>query len=149
MANSFRKLDPRVQMRNPVMFVVWVGALLTLVLFFQALAGMPERLRRVHPGHLAAAVVHGVFANFAEALAEGRGRAQAETLAQGPPGDRGATSWPSAASEAPARSALLPASCAGATGAWWRPASSSRPTARSSSGRPPWTRAPSPARARR
>ena len=45
-ANSFRKLDPRVQIRNPVMFVVWVGALLTLVLFFESVAGMKEGERR-------------------------------------------------------------------------------------------------------
>jgi potassium-transporting ATPase ATP-binding subunit len=79
-ANSFRKLDPRVQIRNPVMFVVWVGALLTLVLFFESLAGMNEGT----PGFTLAISLllwfTVVFANFAEALAEGRGRAQAETL---------------------------------------------------------------------
>ena len=37
--DSFRKLDPRVQWRNPVMFVVYVGSLLTTLLFFQALGG--------------------------------------------------------------------------------------------------------------
>jgi K+-transporting ATPase ATPase B chain len=80
-ANSFRKLDPRVQIRNPVMFVVWVGALLTLVLFFESIAGLKE-------GGTAGFILAislllwftVVFANFAEALAEGRGRAQAETL---------------------------------------------------------------------
>ena len=80
MLNSFRKLDPRVQVRNPVMFVVWVGALLTLVLFFESLAGMKEGT----PGFTLAISLllwfTVVFANFAEALAEGRGRAQAETL---------------------------------------------------------------------
>jgi K+-transporting ATPase ATPase B chain len=79
-ANSFQKLDPRVQVRNPVMFVVWVGALLTLVLFFESLAGMHEGA----PGFTLAISLllwfTVVFANFAEALAEGRGRAQAETL---------------------------------------------------------------------
>jgi potassium-transporting ATPase ATP-binding subunit len=78
--NSFRKLDPRVQVRNPVMFVVWVGALLTLVLFFESLAGMDEG----SPGFTLAISLllwfTVVFANFAEALAEGRGRAQADTL---------------------------------------------------------------------
>jgi K+-transporting ATPase ATPase B chain len=79
-ANSFRKLDPRVQMRNPVMFVVWVGALLTLVIFFESLAGTNEG----SPGFTLAISLllwfTVIFANFAEALAEGRGRAQAATL---------------------------------------------------------------------
>ncbi len=78
--NSFSKLDPRVQVRNPVMFVVWVGALLTLVLFFESLAGMNEG-----PAGFTLAIslllwFTVIFANFAEALAEGRGRAQADTL---------------------------------------------------------------------
>jgi potassium-transporting ATPase ATP-binding subunit len=77
---ALRKLDPRIQIKNPVMFVVWVGALLTSVLFVQALAGS---------GDAPASFVFGVsmwlwftlvFANFAEALAEGRGKAQAESL---------------------------------------------------------------------
>jgi potassium-transporting ATPase ATP-binding subunit len=80
LANSFRKLDPRAQIKNPVMFVVWVGAALTLVLFFETLAGMPEG----SPGFTLAISLllwfTVVFANFAEALAEGRGRAQADTL---------------------------------------------------------------------
>ena len=79
--NSFRKLDPRVQIRNPVMFVVWVGALLTLVLFFESVAGMKEG---GSTGFILAISLllwfTVVFANFAEALAEGRGRAQADTL---------------------------------------------------------------------
>ncbi len=78
--NSFRKLDPRVQVRNPVMFVVWVGALLTLVLFFESLAGMPEGSRGFTLAISLLLWFTVVFANFAEALAEGRGRAQAETL---------------------------------------------------------------------
>ena len=79
--NSFRKLDPRVQIRNPVMFVVWVGALLTLVLFFESVAVMKEG---GSTGFILAISLllwfTVVFANFAEALAEGRGRAQADTL---------------------------------------------------------------------
>jgi K+-transporting ATPase ATPase B chain len=78
--NSFAKLDPRTQVRNPVMFVVWVGALLTLVLFFESRAGLHEG-----PAGFTLAISlllwsTVIFANFAEALAEGRGRAQAETL---------------------------------------------------------------------
>ena len=41
-ADSFRKLSPRVQIRNPVMFVVYIGSLLTSVLFVQALRGQGE-----------------------------------------------------------------------------------------------------------
>jgi K+-transporting ATPase ATPase B chain len=80
--NSFRKLDPRVQVRNPVMFVVWIGALLTLVLFFESLAGMDQGA----PGFTLAISLllwfTVVFANFAEALAEGRGGAQSDTPRQ-------------------------------------------------------------------
>jgi K+-transporting ATPase ATPase B chain len=78
--DSFRKLDPRQEIRNPVMFVVWVGALLTLVLFIQAATGRGE----ASPGFIIAVSLWlwftVIFANFAEAVAEGRGRAQAESL---------------------------------------------------------------------
>jgi K+-transporting ATPase ATPase B chain len=80
LVDSFRKLDPRWMVRNPVMFVVEVGSLLTTLLWLQALFGEGE----------AAAAFIGVvsvwlwftvlFANFAEALAEGRGKAQADAL---------------------------------------------------------------------
>jgi K+-transporting ATPase ATPase B chain len=78
--DSFRKLDPRKEVRNPVMFVVWVGALLTLALFVQAAAGGGED----SPGFILAVSLWlwftVIFANFAEAVAEGRGRAQADSL---------------------------------------------------------------------
>jgi K+-transporting ATPase ATPase B chain len=77
---SFRKLDPRVQIRNPVMFVVLVGSVLTTCLFVQAVAGRGEA-----PAWFILAVslclwFTVLFANFAEAMAEGRGKAQAESL---------------------------------------------------------------------
>ena len=80
MVESFRKLDPRHQIRNPVMFVVAVGSVLTTVLFFQALFGKGEA-----PVWFILAVslwlwFTVLFANFAEAMAEGRGKAQAESL---------------------------------------------------------------------
>ena len=79
MADSFRKLHPRVMAKNPVMFVVEVGSLLTTIVFVRELAG-----GRGHPlftGQVAFWLWFTVlFANFAEALAEGRGKAQAETL---------------------------------------------------------------------
>ncbi|HNC50780.1 MAG TPA: potassium-transporting ATPase subunit KdpB [Accumulibacter sp.] len=78
--DAFRKLDPRVQWRNPVMFVVYVGSLLTTALWIQALAGEGEA-----PAGFILAVALWLwftvlFANFAEALAEGRSKAQAASL---------------------------------------------------------------------
>ncbi|MHB1597865.1 MAG: potassium-transporting ATPase subunit KdpB [Acidimicrobiales bacterium] len=73
LGGSVRKLDPRVQVRNPVMFVVLVG---TIVTFVEAIA---------HPSTFSWSItiwlfLTVVFANFAEAMAEGRGKAQADTL---------------------------------------------------------------------
>ncbi len=78
--DAFVKLDPRVQWRNPVMFVVFVGSILTTVLGVQALAGEGEA-----PSAFIVAVAVWLwftvlFANFAEALAEGRSKAQTATL---------------------------------------------------------------------
>ncbi len=78
--DSFRKLDPRLQIRNPVMFVVLIGSVLTTVLFVQAFLGQGEA-----PASFILAVslwlwFTVLFANFAEAMAEGRGKAQADTL---------------------------------------------------------------------
>src|SRR5512140_1641440 len=78
--DSFVKLDPRVQLRNPVMFVVEVGSLLTTGLWIQALAGQGE----APAGFIGAVAIWlwftVLFANFSEALAEGRGKPQAEAL---------------------------------------------------------------------
>jgi len=80
LGDSFRKLSPRLQFRNPVMFVVFVCSVLTTLLWVQALAGH---------GEAPTAFIFWVslwlwftllFANFAEALAEGRGKAQADAL---------------------------------------------------------------------
>ena len=77
---SFVKLDPRVEVRNPVMFVVEVGSVVTTILWFQAAFGQGEA-----PAAFIGAVAIWLwftvlFANFAEAVAEGRGKAQAEAL---------------------------------------------------------------------
>ncbi len=92
---SLRKLDPRVQLRNPVMFVVEVGAAITTVgwlmqSFGAEPLGSADALARSSPGTGESAMftfvvalwlwVTVVFANLAEALAEGRGKAQAATL---------------------------------------------------------------------
>src|SRR6476660_1051388 len=75
-----RKLDPRHQIKNPVMFVVWVGSILTTLLFLQAVVGSGEA-----PAGFILSIALWLwftvlFANFAEAMAEGRGKAQAESL---------------------------------------------------------------------
>ena len=78
--DSFRKLDPRKQVRNPVMFVVEIGSALTTALFVQALFSKGE----ARPGFILGISVWlwftVLFANLAEAMAEGRGKAQADTL---------------------------------------------------------------------
>ena len=78
--SSFEKLNPAVQWRNPVMFVVYVGCWLTTALWLQALFGQGE----APAGFILAIGVWlwftVLFANFAEALAEGRSKAQAASL---------------------------------------------------------------------
>jgi len=78
--DSFRKLDPRSQVRNPVMFVVWVGAVMTTGLCVQAMFGEGKERWSFILAISAWLWFTLVFANFAEALAEGRGKAQAESL---------------------------------------------------------------------
>jgi len=78
--DSFKKLDPRLQWRNPVMFVVYVGSMLTTILWAKALGGQGDSA----PGFILAIALWlwftVLFANFAEALAEGRSKAQAAAL---------------------------------------------------------------------
>jgi potassium-transporting ATPase ATP-binding subunit len=77
---SFVKLNPRTLMRNPVMFVVGVGSVLTTILFFKDF-GSSSTNENVFVGLVALFLWFTVlFANFAEAVAEGRGKAQADTL---------------------------------------------------------------------
>ena len=77
--DSVRKLDPRIQIKNPVMFIVEVGSLLTTIVFVQELAGGAGQ--PLFTGQVAFWLWFTVlFANFAEAMAEGRGKAQADTL---------------------------------------------------------------------
>ncbi len=78
--DSFRKLNPLHQLRNPVMFTVWICSAFTTGLWFQALGGHGE----TRPGFILAISLWLwftlLFANFAEAMAEGRGKAQADSL---------------------------------------------------------------------
>lgn len=80
MLESFRKLHPRHQIRNPVMFVVAVGSVLTTVLFFQALFRKGEASVWFILAISLWLWFTVLFANFAEAMAEGRGKAQADSL---------------------------------------------------------------------
>ncbi|MFM0275103.1 potassium-transporting ATPase subunit KdpB [Paraburkholderia aspalathi] len=80
LVDSFRKLAPRHQLRNPVMFCVYIGSILTTILWVAALAGQAEA-----PAGFILAIALWLwftvlFANFAEALAEGRSKAQAASL---------------------------------------------------------------------
>jgi K+-transporting ATPase ATPase B chain len=71
--DAFRKLDPRVQIKNPVMFVVLVG---TVITFIEAIAHLSIFSWSITVWLFLTVI----FANFAEAMAEGRGKAQADTL---------------------------------------------------------------------
>ena len=75
---SFKKLDPRQQIKNPVMFVVYLGAIITTVLCFYPM-GVPIWFSISITAFLWLTLL---FANFAEAVAEGRGKAQADSLKQ-------------------------------------------------------------------
>jgi K+-transporting ATPase ATPase B chain len=78
--DSVRKLNPRAQWRNPVMFVVYLGSILTTILWIQALAGKGEAPRWFILSVAIWLWFTVLFANFAEALAEGRSKAQASAL---------------------------------------------------------------------
>ncbi len=147
--DSFVKLLPQHQWRNPVMFVVYIGSILTTILYVQALGGHGE----APAGFILAVTVWlwftVLFANFAEAVAEGRSKAQAAAL-------RGAKRDIMAKKlDAPNKTAnwslvdLDATLCARATCSWSRPATSFPPTARSSKASPRWTSRPSPANRRR
>ncbi len=80
--DAFHKLSPKDQVKNPVMFLVYLSAILTSVLFVLSLAGISDDL--VSSGFILAIAVilwlTSLFSNFAEAIAEGRGKAQADSL---------------------------------------------------------------------
>ena len=80
MKDSFAKLSPKTQAKNPVMFLVFVSAILTSILWVVSLFGLKD----APSGYtLAIAIILWftvLFANFAEAIAEGRGKAQADSL---------------------------------------------------------------------
>ena len=96
--DAFRKLNPRVMMRNPVMFVVEIVTSLTTILFIRDLVTGAGNLGFSFQINLWLWFTV-LFANFAEAVAEGRGKAQAASLrrtktdTQAKMMDRGAKSW--------------------------------------------------------
>jgi potassium-transporting ATPase ATP-binding subunit len=127
LADAFNKLDPRVQWRNPVMFVVYVGSAFTTALA----VAQPSAFTVLVALWLWFTVL---FANFAEALAEGRSKAQAASLRglKKKPGQRSWRAHTSKANPAPRCSGIpwRPTNCAKATSCLWRLARPCLPTAR-------------------
>lgn len=78
--DAFTKLAPKTQVKNPVMFLVFISAVMTTILFIAALFGIKDAA----PGYILGIAMilwfTVLFANFAEAIAEGRGKAQADSL---------------------------------------------------------------------
>jgi high-affinity K+ transport system ATPase subunit B len=137
--DSFVKLDPRVQWRNPVMFVVYVGSIITSMLFIQALAGKGEASAWFILAIALWLWFTVLFANFAEALAEGRSKAQAASLRS-----LKKETWAKkleAPATTPGGSRASRRTCARATSATSSRATWCPPTARSSRASPRSTRA--------
>ncbi len=126
--DAVKKLDPRVQWRNPVMFVVYIGSILTTAIWLAILTGQTDGAA-AFTGSVSLWLWFTVlFANFAEALAEGRSKAQAESL-------KGTkkTSWAKKLAgprRAAPRRKWPPKACARAISCWWKPATPSRATAK-------------------
>jgi K+-transporting ATPase ATPase B chain len=144
--DAVKKLSPTVQWRNPVMFIVWMGSLITTLLAM-AMAGGPCRQRRFTAAVSIWLWFTVLFANFAEAMAEGRSKAQANSL-------KGVKKPPSPASCAPRSMMRLsttfrPMICAKAMWCWWKPAILFPATAKSLKAAPRWTKAPLPVNPRR
>jgi len=83
--DAFSKLDPRIAVRNPVMFLVWVGTIVTALVtlepnLFGTVQADPNQQRLLNGLITVILFFTVLFANFAEAIAEGRGKAQAESL---------------------------------------------------------------------
>lgn len=80
--DSFAKLDPRVQIQNPVMFLVWLSAVMTSILAVASIFGAQDAGVPTYYVVVIAVILWltDLFSNFAEALAEGRGKAQADSL---------------------------------------------------------------------
>lgn len=78
--DSFVKLNPKIQKENPVMFIVYIASIITTILYFVALLGIKDNSPSFILGITVLLWFTVLFANFAEAIAEGRGKAQADAL---------------------------------------------------------------------
>lgn len=78
--DSFTKLNPKTQIQNPVMFIVYIASILTTILYIVALFGIKDNSPSFILGIAILLWFTVIFANFAEAIAEGRGKAQADAL---------------------------------------------------------------------
>jgi K+-transporting ATPase ATPase B chain len=121
--DSVRKLNPVHQVKNPVMFIVEVGALLTTLLALQAMWGQGEAPAGFIIAISAWLWFTVIFANFAEAMAEGRGKAQADNLRKARRTSRPRSLAAQVAAQAIRR--RRQARCAGMTWCLSRPAMSS------------------------
>ena len=111
-STRFVKLDPRTLAKNPVMFVVEVGSVLTTILFLRDLGVVQPTSENVFAGLVVVFLWFTVlFANFAEAMAEGRGKAQAATLRK----TRSETDGPRPPRRRPRRGGPVVAAAASAT----------------------------------
>ncbi len=145
--DSFIKLNPRWMVRNPVMFVVEVGSVLTTGLWIQALFGKGEAPTGFIGGVALWLWFTVLFANFSEAVAEGRGKAQAEALRK----TRQTTQAKKLKTRImnPNTNSSLQQHCAKAISILWRPTILFRWMAKSSKGSPLWMKARSPVKAHR
>src|SRR4030095_2361229 len=84
-ADSFRKLTPRRQVRNPVMFVVYVGSILTTLLWLQAVGGHRQSAGGIHLRGVGVSVVHGALRQLRRGHGRGPGQGPGRLPAQGPP----------------------------------------------------------------
>ena len=117
--DSFRKLDPRIQIKNPVMFIVEVGSLLTTIVFVQELAG-GDRPAAVHRPGRVLAVVHGAVRE----LRRGDGRGPRQGAGRHAAEDADRDGREPARGRRPHRDRCRRRACARATSSWSRPASS-------------------------
>ena len=78
--DSFIKLNPKVQIQNPVMFIVYIASILSSILYIISLFGIKDNSPSFILGIAILLWFTVIFANFAEAIAEGRGKAQADSL---------------------------------------------------------------------
>lgn len=78
--DSFVKLNPKIQMENPVMFLVYISSILTTILYIVSLTGISDTNSGFILGITIILWLTVLFANFAESIAEGRGKAQADAL---------------------------------------------------------------------